>query len=72
MKTFAEWQRLKKMRVLGFSYSFVSTLTVKKTCTASAVKLLSPASEHLWMTSGLASQKQSAEFLTKLAQLLSL
>lgn len=56
---------------LGIFYCFVSTLTVKTTYTTSAVKLLCSASQHLWMTSSLASQKQSAEFLTKLSYLLS-
>ena len=54
----------------GILYCFVSTLSVKTTCIILAVKLLVSASQHMWMTSILASQEQSAEFWTKLAHLL--
>lgn len=56
----SEW--FEENACLGILYCSVSTLSVKTTCTTSAVKLLSSASQHLWMTSSLASQKQSAEF----------
>lgn len=48
---------------LGIVYCFVPTQSVKTTWASTAVKLHSSASQHLWMTSSLASQKQSAEFI---------